>query len=253
MFEGEHDNSTNTNSIDDIRDATENETSRKTLKRQNTFSGAESESPSKISRLPFHVEFAPNLFLSVSHLKDRKFVHIRKYFSSERGTMLPTREGATFSEMRFAVLLEIQNEIDTRYFQWLNNHPVTDYSCFIGGRWCIRIISSSLRIDIRKYNASKNGDRMPSKTGITFKLKDWRSLSQRIDELCQTDEKIREAIPCYYTHESASKVRLCYECTPFAHHRPRAEPSDDVIDMSILFSNEQKGQGLQPSIEHPRI
>ena len=151
--------------------------------------------------------------------------------------MLPTREGAVFTDRRFAVLLSIQHELDARYFQWNNSLVVEEYERFIGGGWCIRIHPTTFMIENRKYfHLGKANERRPTKTGIQFHLQDWRYLAECIEELCQVDPGLRDVVPCFSTHETYEDSLQCYECSPFYMRKPKSESKPFNVDLSLLYT-----------------
>ena len=194
---------------------------------------------SKKSRVEYKQQFTDDLFLTISYLNNQKYIHIRRFFQADSGRWLPTREGATFTEKRFAALLAIQPELDACYFKWNVGAQVSSFERFIGGGWCVKVYPEQQQIEIRKYfHARKESDiRRPTRTGVKFHLKDWRNLAECIDELCNIDSQLIDIIPCYETHDSQDQMTRCAECSPYYVPKPKTDPSQFAMDMSLLYWN----------------
>ena len=188
-------------------------------------------------RAEFRQQFADGLFLAVSYLKDVRYIHIRRFYEAENGKWLPTKDGATFTDQRFAALLAIQSEPDERYFQWWNGQQVSSFGQFIGGGWKVSVDPTNHQIDIRKYFHTRNGSdqRRPSRTGIRFHLKEWRGLSECIQNLCDLIPELRDIVPCMNTHDSQDQMTRCVECSPYYISKSKTEHSDNVINLSLLY------------------
>ena len=160
----------------------------------------------------FKAEFAPDLFLSVSFLKGVQYIHIRQFYRNSKGHMQPSYNGAVFTEKRFAALLTILPELETRYNQFLDTLPIDSFDFHVGGGWKVTIDANSSQIDFRKFFPARDGTIRPSKKGIVIDLDTFRNLSDRIYQLLSVEPRLRVMIPCFKEH---SPETACYECLPF--------------------------------------
>ena len=187
----------------------------------------------EVKRTEFRQQFADGLFLAVSYLKDVRYIHIRRFYEAENGKWLPTKEGAVCTDMRFAALLEIQSELDKRYFQWLNYQEVENFERFIGGGWKVSVDSTSFQISFRKYviNRNRSDRHRATRSGIDVHIHHWRSLAESINSLCDSIPQLRDIETCFNSHLSQVQWMKCVEC----NGNPRTAPSDNTISLSLLY------------------
>jgi Transcriptional Coactivator p15 (PC4) len=163
------------------------------------------------------IQLGPGMSGRIRYLTAGEFdgeikIHIREY-----DDRFPTKNGVTFSGVRWASLLYHMDNINEAV-QKLNVNEAVDYKQHIGKGLYVCVKSDYKCVNFRKFFLAPDGLEHPSSFGIALRLPEWETLKERAREIGETYPEISALTPCYqqFTHSNIITYLECRECNPFA-------------------------------------